>query len=156
MKSENEFRHLRRVLILPVLVLLPCITMAQRGLHINEVFGHYHDKKNAVEVLVSGHQLDDYGISHFHSITVTGSAAELFTIEDAVLQDAVSAVEKETGKVGGHLYYGFYRLKGTFSSDAHRYIVFRNSSLKKGGKSDVTLIYLEGTASMKSLKQRFK
>ena len=148
-------KYLSKIIIITFLLMfLPIAAMAQKGLNVNAIFEKYHNSKNAVEVIVKGKQLRGYNISYFHSITITGTDAELLALEQAVMHDAAKAKESESGKIGGHLYYGFYRFNG--GNDDYRYIIFRNRSLKKGAVNDATIIYIEGSASMNELKTKFK
>jgi hypothetical protein len=144
----------KRIILSLLMTVIATIAWAQDGLSIENVFNRYHNRKNAVEVIVSGKQLRPYDMTFFHSINITAAAAELLTIEPFVSADIKGAVSQETGKIGSHIYYGFYSLKPR--NGVNRYIIYRNRSLKHGGKSDATLIYIEGNASMQQIKKRFQ
>ena len=128
---------------------------AQEGLHINALFGdRYKNRADATEVLLKGRQIRDYGLTLFRSISLPGNTVEARQIETLVGKDAAGATDKEAGMKGGRLYYGFYRLKPK-EGKLNRYIFYRNNALKDKAKPTLTLIYMEGTASIEQLRQRF-
>lgn len=127
----------------------------QEGLNVSRLFdGQYKQQTNAIEVLVKGRKLKPYNLTLFRSLTVKNSPKEFQQIEELVVQDGLQALDKETGMIGGKLYYGFYRLPPT--GERYRYLFFRNSSLRKVESDEVTVVYMEGYATLEELKQMFK
>ena len=67
---------------------------------------------------------------------------------------AKDAIIKEVGHVKGHLYYAFLMMRQGC------YIFYQNASLRKGGKREATIVYMEGqknsSMSMSELKRMFK
>lgn len=127
----------------------------QEGLYVSRLFdGQYKRQTNAIEVLVKGHKLEPYNLTLFRSLTVKNSPKEFQQIEELVVQDGLQALDKETGMIGGKLYYGFYRLPP--KGERYRYLFFRNSSLRKVESDEVTVVYMEGYATLEELKQMFK
>lgn len=127
----------------------------QEGLNVSRLFdGQYKRQTNAIEVLVKGHKLEPYNLTLFRSLTVKNSPEEFQQIEELVVQDGLQALDKETGMIGGKLYYGFYRLPP--KGERYRYLFFRNSSLRKVESDEVTVVYMEGYATLEELKQMFK
>ena len=67
---------------------------------------------------------------------------------------AKEAIIKEVGHVKGHLYYAFLMMRQGC------YIFYQNASLRKGGKQEATIVYMEGqknsSMSMSELKRMFK
>lgn len=129
---------------------------AQDGLHIASLFnGQYHDHKDATEVLMKGRKLAPYHLTLFRSLTLNTATARTLPIEKLVRADGANAVDKEVNLRGGHLYYGFYQLKP--KGKTHRYLFYRNNSLKPGTGHPLTLtlIYMEGTATIDELKRTF-
>lgn len=127
----------------------------QEGLYVSRLFdGQYKRQTNAIEVLVKGHKLEPYNLTLFRSLTVKNSPEEFQQIEELVVQDGLQALDKETGMIGGKLYYGFYRLPP--KGERYRYLFFRNSSLRKVESDEVTVVYMEGYATLEELKQMFK
>lgn len=140
-------------------ILFSCLAVpelwAQEGLNISRLFdGRYKQKANAIEVLVKGRKLKPYNLTLFQSLTVKGSPEEFRQIEELVTRDGQQATDKETGMIGGKLYYGFYRFAPL--KDRHRYLFYRNSSLRKVESAEVTVVYMEGYATLEELKQMFK
>lgn len=128
---------------------------AQDGLNVSRLFdGQYKQKTNAIEVLVKGRKLEPYKLTLFRSLTVKNAPVEFDQIEELVTRDGREALDKETGMIGGRLYYGFYRLPP--KGECYRYLFFRNSSLRKVESDEVTVVYMEGYATLEELKQIFK
>lgn len=71
-------------------------------------------------------------------------------IEALVGLDAQTAVDKEVGKVGNRLYYGFYCFPA--QDDNYRYLFYRNAAVAPGSgkKMEVTVVYMEGKSRWKS------
>ncbi|WP_034541511.1 DUF6108 family protein [Phocaeicola paurosaccharolyticus] len=146
---------IKRIILLMLLVSLTMGISAQEGLGINQLFGNrYRNNRNAIEVLVKGKELKDYDLSLFRSLTVKYSPDEAKVIEKLVTADAKDAVDKETGRIGGNLYFGFYQLQP--AKGKHRYIFFRNNFLRKNQEPEVTIVYMEGNTTLKELKNLFK
>ncbi len=140
-------------LLLTAFVCLPLA--AQKGLRIADFFdGRFRQHKDATEVLLEGRRLSQYDLTLFRSLTLPGAAPEAVAIEQAVRADVAHAVDKEAGMKGGRLYYGFYRLK-PLKKGSNRYIFYRNDALVSGGKPTLTLIYMEGAASLDQLRRTF-
>lgn len=128
--------------------------MAQRGLQIASLFdGCYHGRTDATEVVLKGRKLRPYHLTLFRSLTLKPSATEAADIERRVKQDVRNAKDKEVGMKGGRLYYGFYQLSGT--SDTHRYLFYRNNALLQSSDASLTLIYMEGSATLDELRKHF-
>lgn len=130
-------------------------TWSQEGLQIAALFnGQYKRKDNAIEVIVKGSKLEPYRLKVFRSLTVKDDPADFERIEKLVEQDGKNTLSKETGSIGGHLYYAFYCLPS--KGDYYRYIFYRNSSLREIESNELTLIYMEGNVTMEELKLMFK
>lgn len=128
---------------------------AQEGLDISRLFdGRYKQEPNAIEVLVKGRKLEPYKLTLFRSLTVRNAPEDFRQIEGWVTKDGLKAIDKETGMIGGKLYYGFYRFPP--EKDRYRYLFYRNSSLRKVESNEVTVVYMEGYATFEELKQMFK
>ena len=146
-----------RIILWLLAWLLALPLCAQTGLHIASVFnGQYRQRKDATEVLLKGKKISHYKLSLFRSLTLSPSNAERDQIERLVQADARQAIDKEVSLRGGHLYYGFYQLKP--QGKARRYIFYRNNALHPSMASDnrtLTIIYMEGTATIEELQKIF-
>ena len=144
---------MKRITIIILTCLLTTMAaMAQKGLNINRLFdGRYKKAPGATEIIVTGSQAREIGLSIYHSVSVTDKTqAEI--IENLVVKDGVQAIDKEVEYRNGQLYYGFYTMSKQKSSN--RYIFFLNQNLaRKSPKSIVTLIYMEGSASANKIKK---
>jgi hypothetical protein len=74
-------------------------------------------------------------------------------MEHDVEEAAKNALLKEVGHKQGKLYYAFLMMRDC-------YIFYQNASLRKGGKREATIVYMEGqknsSMSMSELKRMFK
>lgn len=99
---------IRRWIILGITMLAVLPLWAQKGMHVEALFdGRFKQDKRAVEVLIKGKELKKYHLTLFRSLIVTDAPTLFKEIEALVSQDAETAVDKEVGKVGTRLYYGF-------------------------------------------------
>ena len=138
--------------IMMICMLFASTAMAQVGLNINRLFdGRYKKAAGATEIIVTGVQAREIGLTVYHSLSVTEkNQAEL--VEALVIKDGVQAVDKEVEYRNGQLYYGFYTMKK--SKRDNRYIFYLNQNLaRKSPKNIVTLIYMEGFASKDEIKK---
>ena len=144
---------MKRITIIILTCLLTTMAaMGQTGLNINRLFdGRYKKAAGATEIIVTGVQAREIGLTVYHSLSVTEkSQAEL--VEALVVKDGVQAVDKEVEYRNGQLYYGFYTMPKHKRSN--RYIFFLNQNLaRKAPKNVVTLIYMEGSASADQIKK---
>lgn len=147
---------MRRIVYILIMIVVAMLTaQAQEGLNISRIFdGRYKDNKNATEVLVKGRKLAPYNLSLFRSLTVKDAPEDFKLIESLVVQDGQIAIDKETGKIGGILYYGFYQLPPL--GEKYRYLFFKNTSLRNQAKKEVTVVYMEGNTTLEQLKNIFK
>lgn len=144
----------RPILILLLLYCCAASLCAQSGLQINALFdGRYHNNPDATEVLLKGKRISAYNLKLFRSLTLASSGAEASRVERLVKADAARAVYKEARHKSGRLYYGFYCLEP--AGGLNRYLFYRNNGLQAGGQPTLTLIYMEGKATMSELKKRF-
>ncbi|MBQ3731131.1 MAG: hypothetical protein II905_05235 [Muribaculaceae bacterium] len=144
---------MKRITIIILTCLLTSMAaMAQKGLNINRLFdGRFKKATGATEIIVTGYQAREIGLTIYHSLSVTDKGqAEL--VEGLVIKDGSQAVDKEVEYRNGQLYYGFYTLKKI--KGENRYIFYLNQNLaRKSPKAVVTLIYMEGEASADKIKK---
>ena len=145
-------------LYLTLFALMLVLSMqAQEGLLINDFFDKEYQKRvNITEVLVKGKKLKPYKLTYFRSITLKDAPDKAIEIEERLLKDAEDAVEMNSASLGKRLYFGFYCLPPR-NNDKLRYIFYRNTSAKKEAKRDeVTLVYMEGYATLDEIEKMFK
>ena len=108
------------------------------------------------EVVVKGKKLKPYNLTLFRSITLKNASDKAIEIEERLLKDAENAVEMKSASWGKRLYFGFYCLPPR-ANDKLRYIFYRNTNAKKDAKSnEVTLVYMEGYATLDEIEKMFK
>lgn len=141
-----------------ILFLLWCCVLiplsAQDGLQVAALFdGRYRKCPDVIEVMLQGKKVKPYGLTLFRSLTLPAHTADVSYVESLVKSDGARAGDKEVGMKGRRLYYGFYGLPSR--NNLNRYIFYRNNSLQTGKKPVLTIIYMEGTATIAELKARF-
>lgn len=136
---------MKRILfVILALVVFPLTILAQEGLAIQEAFSRLAVRRNATEVVMSSGRLKEYRLSYFHSLEIADpQASERKFVEDQVKADAAHAVLRE--ETASHSFYEMPPRKGT-----HRYILYRYRG------QTLTLIYLEGKASLAQIKSFFR
>jgi len=154
MTTDMDSRKMKTMILSVMILMYALPTLAQTGLGIASVFGRYQGQKNTVEVYVKGRKLKQYNLTMFRSMTIKDDEEALYSIENTVKRDGQKAADSETGMIGRHLYYGFYRFAQV--DGKYRYLFFRNTSLRKPQTHEAVLIYMEGYATMDELKQMFK
>lgn len=143
--------------LLPLLFYLCSLPlMAQKHLQVGHFFGsNYGKQKEATEILMKGKRLKPYNLMLFRSLTLPTQSINIAEIEKAVTADGSKAIDKETGRKGKRLYYGFFQLQPLKGLNC--YLFYRNNSLNPANsrKANITLIYMEGKASLDELKKSF-
>lgn len=149
--------NIKRIFTVILLLLsVQAAAFAQKGLQVDQLFGGpYLQRKDATEVLIKGSRLHTYKLTLFRSITLTPAKGEAEQFEKCVLADAKLAIDKELTHRQGHLYYGFCQFKPR--GETRRYLFFRDNGLRANVHKNrqISLIYMEGTASPQELKQMF-
>ena len=136
---------MKKLLTLMLLILGSHLSSwAQKGLAIQTAFDELAVKKNATEVVMSGKRLKNFHLTFFHSLEIKNpSAADHQRISSLVQTDAAQSITQE--ETPGHKFYELPQRKGM-----HSYILYRNNS------QTITLIYIEGKASLNQIKNYFQ
>lgn len=139
------------IIIFAWAMMWPIGTSAQTGLNIAKVFTEtYRSQKGITETLIVKDRLAPMNLSTYHSMTITGHPELAADIERMVNADGRNAVSKEVKYQSGHVYYGFYHLKGTRPGES-RYILYLNGHLR--GDNRIILLFLEGKATPEQVKK---
>lgn len=134
-------------------------TSAQRGLQINEVFeGKVIAKQYMQESLIKGDNVAPYKLRLLHTVKFLANNSQrakadaLFNIDmKERISDDDSNMEMETRD--GFLYYAIVQLTDN-DKGSHRYICYQ--CRPKSTKFDITMVYMEGEASLADLRKTFK
>ena len=134
-------------------------TSAQRGLQINEVFeGKVIAKQYMQESLIKGDNVAPYKLRLLHTVKFLANNSQrakadaLFNIDmKERISDDDSNMEMETRD--GILYYAIVQLTDN-DKGSHRYICYQ--CRPKSTKFDITMVYMEGEASLADLRKTFK
>lgn len=134
-------------------------TSAQRGLQINEVFeGKVIAKQYMQESLIKGDNVAPYKLRLLHTVKFLANNSQrakadaLFNIDmKERISDDDSNMEMETRD--GFLYYAIVQLTDN-DKGLHRYICYQ--CRPKSTKFDITMVYMEGEASLADLRKTFK
>ena len=135
---------MKRILLFILIFGSLCIgVQAQEGLAIGAAFDELAVKKNATEVVMGAGRLKKFHLSFFHSLEIKNpSTAEQQRMEALLQTDATQSILHEENT--SHKLYELPQRKGM-----HYYIFYRCSS------QSLTLIYIEGKASMKQIREQF-
>jgi len=146
--------------ILFILTILACIAMvhAQNDLHVFPVFqGKIVPQKRMIETKVQGESLKHYNLTLFHSVKMNASNVEMTEIWDCVMKDInaqpTEAKDMEYGREKDLVSYCILRLKP--QGKLQRYLCYQCYEASQGGYN-ITLVYMEGRASLSELKKTFK
>lgn len=152
---------MKRLLIL--FLMLSGITLcatAQEGLHINEVFeGKIIPRQDIQESLIKGDNLASYNLKVLHTAKFTVSDKQLrSTVELLFAEDMKERISSDDSNIemesrNGHLYYAIVQIKDN-SKGTHRYICYQ--CREKATSYFITLVYMEGKASLADLRKTFK
>lgn len=110
--------------------------------------GEVIPESRLVETLVKGRDIEDLGLTLFHSVRFTASPEELSAVSRLVLEDASDALSRRTVLSGGLLQSAFLQTGRT------GYLAFQ-SKPADGSRYAVILVYMEGHITEKQLKQMF-
>ena len=149
----------RTFFILSMLIGICLSTSAQRGLQINEVFeGKVIAKQYMQESLIKGDNVAPYKLRLLHTVKFLANNSQrakadaLFNIDMRErISDDDSNMEMETRD--GFLYYAIVQLTDN-DKGSHRYICYQ--CRPKSTKFDITMVYMEGEASLADLRKTFK
>ena len=149
----------RTLFILLMLIGISLSTSAQRGLQINEVFeGKVIAKQYMQESLIKGDNVAPYKLRLLHTVKFLANNSQrakadaFFNIDMRErISDDDSNMEMETRD--GFLYYAIVQLTDN-EKGSHRYICYQ--CRPKSTKFDITMVYMEGEASLADLRKTFK
>lgn len=145
---------MRYILTILTSIIFTLCAHAQKDLEIAPLFkGADKWKLKFVATHITGKSLEPYNLTLFRNIT-TGDSRLYNEIERTVMSDSKKAIDKECGYIDGRLYYGFFMFEPV--DGKYRYLFYRNSSLRSNEPNEVTLVYMEGYATIKELKNMFK
>lgn len=145
---------MRNLLTITLLFICALCANAQKGLAVHQLFegkGEWKLKFSASHI--SGRALKPYNLTLFRSIT-TGDSRLYSEIEQIVNKDAQKTIDKECGYIDGRLNYGFFLFEP--KDNKYRYLFYRNSSLRSNEPDEVTVVYMEGYATLEELKKTFR
>lgn len=154
---------MKHILLTIMLLLLPLSLAAQYDLAISKVLnGRYRKNKHTTNVEITRERLVEYHLDYYHSLTATDDEEIMDAISAAVMADEPLAIEKDFSTIGAKLYYAFFQMKDDVPSTSsyrpvmHRYIFFRDMRQSPDHPAPtVTLIYMEGEATIDFLKRKF-
>ena len=144
---------MKRLACIIALTLLSLSAFAQRGLNCNPVFrGKVVPFNRMVETEVRGESMSTYKLSYFHSVKIQIDDVTAAKVAEMVEMDVAKAESAETERIGGRLTYALIRLQPF--KKVNRYLCYQLK--EKGGARIITIIYLEGSASLDDLHNMFE
>jgi hypothetical protein len=129
-------------------MLISIQSIAQNGLNIAEVFGHYARKHGTTMVQLSADVLKAYEMTFYKSLLFkpeTSGKYGLNWVEGCIDNDKKHARKIKETLLDGNLQSGYYQLP-QIEKNINRFILF-----KLNKKQKATLIYIEGKLSSAEL-----
>ena len=140
------------VVTLMALLLLAVSASAQRDLGCYPVFqGKVVPGKQMVVTEVRGSSMAAYKLDFYRGVSFQVDEALIRQVAVLVEADAENAAVKETEKVGDLLTYAL--VQPASSGNMNRYLCYQ--ARKVGDEWKVTLLYLEGAATLEDLRNMF-
>ena len=129
------------------------IASAQRDLKSYPVFqGKVVPEKQMVATEVRGGSMALYKLDYYRGVSFQVSGPLASQVAALVGQDAENALSHETEKTGDLLTYALIQPKS--KGKAHRYLCYQ--AQPAGSDWKVTLLYLEGPATLEDLRNMFE
>ena len=144
------------------IVVMMCVALcafAQKGLCINDVFeGKVVLKNQMQESLIKGENLASYKLKVLHTARFTTHNNNREEVEKLFYEDMKSRLSDDDENMemesrNGHLYYAIVQLTDS-EKGAHRFICYQCKDNDR--RYDITLVYMEGSASLADLRKTFK
>lgn len=146
-----SMRKLLLVVALCLGALLPA--HAQKGLQIDNLFsGKLVDMSMVSESIVSGKKLVPYNLDYFRSVRFMADEKQVSKVTKWIREDAQMAEEQDMESENGRLVYAL--LKFPRRMEKNRYVGYQIKRIS--GKDYVTVVYMEGAATVEDLKVIFK
>lgn len=131
----------RKLLTLMLMLICAMPAIAQKGLHVNELFeGHIISPERMVETLVRGKAVAKYGLTYFHSLRFKAKKNEAKSIEALILKDVSEESSLSVNRVGGLYWKINVQLKP--KGNIKRLICY------KYDMPDVLIIFMEGPGAV--------
>ena len=146
---------MRKILTsLAALLLLAGSAFAQRGLNSNAVFrGQVVPDEKMVITEARGGSMATYKLDYYRSVSFLADAALATKVSALVEADAAASKSVETEKGGAFLTYALIQPKS--SGKKNRYLCYQARPVAEG-LWKVTLLYLEGSATIEDLQSMFE
>ncbi len=142
----------KTIVTLMALLLLALSASAQRDLNCYPVFqGKVVPRKQMVVTEVRGSSMAAYQLDYYRGISFLANEALTRKVAALVEADADGAAVNETEKVGDLLTYALVQPLST--GKMNRYLCYQAREV--GDKWKVTILYLEGTATLDDLRKMF-
>lgn len=144
----------RKVFLIVALCLFALMpAYAQKGLQIDSLFnGKLVNVSTMTESIVSGKKLNPYNLDYFRSVRFVADDGKIAKVATLIRNDSMIAEEKDMESEGGRLVYAL--LKFPRKMDKNRYVGYQVKRI--GGSDYVTVVYMEGAATVEDLKVIFK
>lgn len=150
---------MKHLLISLIIFALALPLSAQDGLEINRIFkGEIVSETAMKESLVKGDNLAPYKLRVLHTAKFTVGNSRRNEVEALFEEDMKGRLSDDDENLeleyrDGHLYYAIVQLPDS-KKGLHRYICYQCRQAMGG--NGITLVYMEGKASLADLRKTFK
>ena len=140
------------LLFLLALLLTSGAAFAQRGLNSNAIFrGRVIPSERMVRTEVRGSSMTTYKLDFYRSVRFQVDKKTALEVAALVKADAEAAISAETEMTGDLLTYALVQPAGR--GKTHRYLCYQ--ARPEGPAWVITILYLEGTATLEDLRSMF-
>ena len=144
---------MKKIVLCFAILLVAGTAYGQRGLNSNAVFrGKVVPTQRMVTTEVRGGSMATYKLDYYKGVNFQVDTATVTKVAAIVASDSEGAVSCETERVGELLTYALIHLKP--SGKLNRYLCYQARST--GYTWVVTLLYLEGVATLEDLHTMFE
>jgi len=149
----------RIYIIMNMLLGITLYATAQEGLQINEVFeGKVIDKQCMLESLVKGENLAPYNLKVLHTVKLAANDEVRAKVDHLFNEDMKERISDDDSNMefesrDGFIYYAIVQLTNN-KEGTHRYICYQCK--EKSNHHEITLVYMEGKATLADLRKTFK
>jgi len=150
---------MKQLLITLVAIVAALPLSAQKGLRIDEVFkGNIVNELALQESLVKGESLEPFKLKVLHTVKFTTSSTQRDRVEALFEEDMKGRLSDDDENLeleyrDGHLYYAIVQI-ADIRKGLHRYICYQSRT--NMAEHTITLVYMEGKASLADLRKTFK
>lgn len=137
---------MKRILILIIAWAAMLPSLAQQGLHIDQLFqGRIVDQERIIETRVRGKSLEKYLLSYYRSVRMKVSAEECKQLSALLEKDKTNSIDMRSFRKNANSSKTYTcKLQLPAADGKNRYLCYQEQWNKRHDLCEVTVIYMEG------------